>query len=67
MIDSPVPWVFAAKGNSRDTWNGFQDERNAIFEFVRQAKMEGIVLLSADRHRHCHHHRAVLDHGGNYS
>ena len=51
MIDSPVPWVFAAKGNSKDTWNGFRDERNAIFDFIRTSKMEGVLLMSADRHR----------------
>ena len=51
MICSPVPWVFEAKGDSKDTWNGFKDERNAIFDFIRAAKMEGVVLLSADRHR----------------
>ncbi len=51
MINSPVPWVFEAKGNSRDTWNGFHDERDAIFDFLRTQKKEGVVLMSADRHR----------------
>lgn len=48
---SPVPWVFDAKGNSKDTWNGFRDERDEIFSFLHEKKLEGVVLISADRHR----------------
>ncbi len=62
MLTSPVPWVFEAKGNSRDTWNGFQKERNAIFDFIRDAKTEGMVLLSADRHRTDIWNHAAKDH-----
>ena len=51
MLCSPVPWVFEAKGNSKDTWNGFKQERHALLDFVRDRKIEGVVLLSADRHR----------------
>ena len=48
---SPVPWVFEAKGDSRDTWNGFKDERKEIFDVLSTTKKRGVVLISADRHR----------------
>ncbi|MCA9268030.1 MAG: alkaline phosphatase family protein, partial [Planctomycetales bacterium] len=51
VLASPVPWVFAAKGDSKDTWNGFRQERDDIFDFLAQHKIEGVVLISADRHR----------------
>ncbi|MHC4996129.1 MAG: alkaline phosphatase D family protein [Planctomycetota bacterium] len=51
VLCSPVPWVFEAKGNSLDTWNGFKSEREEIFGFIEKNKIEGVVLLSADRHR----------------
>jgi alkaline phosphatase D len=51
VLCSPVPWVFRAKGNSKDTWNGFKTERNQIFDFLAEHKIDGVVLMSADRHR----------------
>ncbi len=51
VICSPVPWTFRAKGKSLDTWNGFQEEREKIFGFIEKNKIEGVVLMSADRHR----------------
>ena len=51
VLCSPVPWVFEAKGDSRDTWNGFKEERNEIFDFLADNKMDGVLLMSADRHR----------------
>ena len=48
---SPVPWVFEAKGDSRDTWNGFKDERKEIFDLLTVTQKRGVVLISADRHR----------------
>jgi len=51
FLASPVPWVFEAKGDSPDTWNGFQQERNEIFALLAENKIEGVVLISADRHR----------------
>jgi len=51
VIVSPVPWVFDAKPNSRDTWNGYREEREEIFNFLSQNQIGGVVLLSADRHR----------------
>ena len=51
MICSPVPWVFKAKGDSQDTWNGFRSERNEILEHFKHCRKEGVFLVSADRHR----------------
>ncbi|MEC9032734.1 MAG: alkaline phosphatase D family protein [Planctomycetota bacterium] len=51
VLCSPVPWVFEAKGDSLDTWNGFKQERNEIFAFLEKEKIEGVILMSADRHR----------------
>ena len=51
VLCSPVPWVFGAKGDSRDTWNGFQQERKEIFDFLTEHQVEGVLLMSADRHR----------------
>ena len=47
VICSPVPFV----GGNPDKWNGFPAERQEIFDFIQQHKIEGVVLLSADRHR----------------
>ncbi|MEC9331629.1 MAG: alkaline phosphatase D family protein, partial [Verrucomicrobiota bacterium] len=51
VLVSPVPWVFKAKGDSKDTWNGFKDERNEIFQFLSKNNIKGVLLMSADRHR----------------
>ena len=51
VICSSVPWDYRTKGDSLDTWNGFKEEREAIFSFIEQEKIEGILLISADRHR----------------
>jgi len=51
VLCSSVPWDFRTKGDSRDTWNGFRDEREAIFQFIENNGIEGVVLMSADRHR----------------
>jgi alkaline phosphatase D len=51
MIVSPVPWAPEAKPNSKDTWDGHKAERAEIFSMIRDNKIEGVVLLSADRHR----------------
>ena len=51
VICSPVPWTFHAKGPSGDTWNGFREERDEIFSFLAANKVDGVLLLSADRHR----------------
>ncbi len=51
VICSSVPWVYEAKGDSLDTWNGYKAERTEIFDFLAAHKIDGVLLLSADRHR----------------
>lgn len=51
VIVSSVPWAFEAKPGSRDTWGGFEKEREEIFDFLTENKITGVLLLSADRHR----------------
>ncbi|MGM0491180.1 MAG: alkaline phosphatase D family protein, partial [Planctomycetota bacterium] len=51
VICSSVPWDYRTKGDSRDTWNGYRGEREDIFGFIEDEKIEGVVLMSADRHR----------------
>lgn len=51
VLASPVPWVLEAKGESLDTWRGFQAEREEIFSFLEENRIDGVILLSADRHR----------------
>lgn len=51
ILVSPVPWSFGSKPGSRDTWNGFPAERGEIFSFLSSEKIEGVLLMSADRHR----------------
>jgi alkaline phosphatase D len=51
VIASPVPWSFESKKGAKDTWNGFHEERNEIFDFLSKNKIEGVFLISADRHR----------------
>ncbi|MEJ2613374.1 MAG: alkaline phosphatase D family protein [Ignavibacteriaceae bacterium] len=51
VIVSGVPWAFDAKADSKDTWNGFKEERKEIFDFLADNKINGVLLLSGDRHR----------------
>lgn len=51
VLVSPVPWEYRTKGDSLDTWNGFHEERDEIFSFLTDNKIEGALLMSADRHR----------------
>ena len=63
VIASSVPWTFGAKGGTQssatlgrvpgaqDTWEGFPDEREVIFSCIEKNKIEGVYLISADRHR----------------
>ena len=34
-----------------DTWEGYAEEREKIFSFIEENKIEGVILISADRHR----------------
>ncbi len=51
VIASPVPWAFGAKPGSRDPWQGYKSEREEIFSFLEENKVDGVILISADRHR----------------
>jgi len=51
IIVSPVPWAEGAKPGSIDTWAGFIEEREEIFSLIEKKKINGVILLSADRHR----------------
>jgi alkaline phosphatase D len=39
-----------AKGHGGDSWASAITERNALFDFIRDEKVEGVVLLSGDTH-----------------
>lgn len=53
VLVSPVPWASGAKPGKggMDTWEGFREERAEIFSFLAKHRIEGVLLLSADRHR----------------
>jgi alkaline phosphatase D len=51
VIASSVAWASGAKPGSRDTWDGFPEEREEIFALIDDNSIDGVVLLSADRHR----------------
>jgi alkaline phosphatase D len=40
----------AAKGPGGDSWASFLHERDALFDFVREERIAGVVLLSGDTH-----------------
>lgn len=51
VLASPVPWAFGVKPGSKDTWQGYKEEREEIFSFLEANKIDGVFLISADRHR----------------
>ena len=51
VIASGTPWASGTKPGSLDTWDGYPAEREEIFSFINRHKIDGVVLLSADRHR----------------
>ena len=51
IVVSSVPWAFDAKPGSRDTWAGFPGERKELFDFMTAENIDGVILISADRHR----------------
>ncbi len=48
---SPVPFSPGIKPGSRDPWDGFPEEREEIFRKIEEEKIEGVILVAADRHR----------------
>ena len=51
VLASSVPWSAGVKPGSRDTWDGYAVEREQIFSFLEANRIDGVVLISADRHR----------------
>lgn len=51
VIVSSVPFTPGVKPGSKDTWDGFPGEREEIFSLIAEEKMDGVFLVSADRHR----------------
>jgi alkaline phosphatase D len=56
ILASPVAWADDAKtatagGDAYDTWYGHRDEREEIFDFIFQNGINGVLLISGDRHR----------------
>jgi alkaline phosphatase D len=51
VIVSPVPWSDGANPGSVEAWGGFPEERDEIFRFLTDNSIDGVVLLSSDRHR----------------
>jgi len=54
VLVSPVPWKYDAKGSGvrrLDGWYGYSEEREEIFSWIKEYDIEGVVLLSGDRHR----------------
>ncbi len=51
VLASPVPWAFGVKPGSADPWQGYKEEREEIFSFLETSKIDGVILISADRHR----------------
>ncbi len=51
VLISSVPWAPGVKPGSKDTWDGFNNGREEIFTYIEDNNIEGVVLMSADRHR----------------
>ncbi|MBM82803.1 MAG: alkaline phosphatase [Planctomycetaceae bacterium] len=51
VLCSPVPWTKGIKPGSRDPWDGYAEEREEVFRFIEDNRIEGLFLVAADRHR----------------
>ena len=51
VICTNVPMAPKVKPGSKDTWDGYSEERTGIYQFIADKKIPGVVILSADRHR----------------
>lgn len=51
VIASSVPFASGVKPGSRDPWDGYPEEREEIFSFIEENRIEGVALIAADRHR----------------
>ena len=56
LLSSRAPIKFLASGSEwqtdghADSWKSFLGERQEIFDFIREQKITGVILLSGDRH-----------------
>ncbi len=51
IIASSVPFASGVKPGSRDPWDGYPEEREEIFSYIQDNRIEGVALIAADRHR----------------
>jgi alkaline phosphatase D len=51
VLASGTLWTEHADKGGRDSWWGVPQERNEIFQTIVDAKVAGVILISADRHR----------------
>lgn len=51
LLVTSVPWAYGVKPGSPDPWQGYREEREEIFSFLEEHRIEGVILLSGDRHR----------------
>ena len=51
VICTNVPMAPKVKPGSKDTWDGYPEERSSIYQFIADQKIPGVFILSADRHR----------------
>ena len=51
VVASSVPFASGVKPGSRDPWDGYPEEREELFSFIGKHRVEGVILISADRHR----------------
>ncbi len=51
ILASGIVWNDAVDAKKKDTWASYGYERAALFKFVAENKIEGLVLMSGDLHR----------------
>lgn len=51
VLCSNVPFAPNVKRGSKDTWDGYAEERAEIYQYLADQKIPGVVIFSADRHR----------------
>jgi alkaline phosphatase D len=51
VLASSVPFALGVKPRSKDPWDGYPEEREELFGFIAKERIEGVVLIAADRHR----------------
>jgi alkaline phosphatase D len=51
VLASGIVWNDAVDAKKKDTWAGYAHERAAVFKFIAENKIEGVVLVGGDLHR----------------